>query len=642
MNKNQKLIGVCGTSLFEQNSIHFLSALKDVCLKTGYTTVAFSASIDSSTDSDCALGELKLLDLCQYVDLDCIIILTETLKSQILIQKLVDIGKKKNIPVFSVDGIVDGCYNMSLNYRQGFRDMVRHVIIDHGVSTVNMLAGMRENSFSQERVQIFKEVLEECGIPFEEERLAYGDFWDRPTRIALNQFLNSDLPMPEAIICANDEMAITTCSVLSDRGYRIPEDIIVTGFDGTQSSRYNFPSITTCDPDYFEASEFVIKKTDEVKQTGRVVPCDHLINFNILKSQSCGCEPGTLHNHSKAFASLYRENGDSAWHNIAMNTLVTNLLDKQNIEDIAELLPETVHLWSEHFRFACIKSELMKPHLSLENCRDATGSFTKMTSILCAKNQIFDETYKEFNVNEFVPNFSQLIDRPGTTLVVRLLNYKQQVYGYTVDEFTELNHSKLTRCNEFAMFLNHSINTVLHNFELNQLNRNLEKAYSDIAALSVIDPMTGVYNRRGFFKMFKSLLAEKNETNKYICFVYVDLDGLKYINDNFGHKEGDFAIKSVALSLHGIQTGNLLCSRFGGDEFVCAFLSDSPDKYDELTIKQQIKSVLCETPGLADKPYNVDFSIGVYNQIIDDTLNLEQIILSADTKMYNNKMSKRK
>ena len=117
------------------------------------------------------------------------------------------------------------------NYNSGFEQMVRHVIEEHGVRRVNMLAGFEGNELSDARLQVFKKVLQENGIPVEEERIGYGQFWDTPAQQEMERFLQSELPMPEAIICANDAMALVACNVLEKAGYRVPEDVIVTKGD---------------------------------------------------------------------------------------------------------------------------------------------------------------------------------------------------------------------------------------------------------------------------------------------------------------------------------------------------------------------------------------------------------------------------
>ena len=174
-----------------------------------------------------------------------------------------EIGKSKNIPVFSVDGTVGGCYNMVMDYHDGFEQIVRHVVVGHGCRKVDMIAGFKGHPLSEERIQVYKKVLQENGIPFDEGRLWYGDFWDRPTRAAMKKLLEAGKELPDAIVCANDAMAVTVCSELNARGIRVPEDIIVTGFDGTKDGKYHFPVLSTCEPDYEGAVNFIIKEIEK-------------------------------------------------------------------------------------------------------------------------------------------------------------------------------------------------------------------------------------------------------------------------------------------------------------------------------------------------------------------------------------------
>ena len=382
-------------------------------------------------------------------------------------------------------------------------------------------------------------------------------------------------------------------------------------------------------------------QTRIARQTGKVNPCDRMINFMISKRQSCGCESNTIHNNNRIISSLYEAVGDSAWHTSAMNSLVTNVLEKQHLEDIVELLPDIVRLWSQHFRFACVKSELTSSNLNINTCRNLSGSFKNMTTILHVKNQDFNQTYVEFDACDFIPHFDQLIEYAGTTFFVRILKNGKQVYGYTVDEFDTLEHRELQRCNEFGMFLTHSINTVLHNFELNQLNLSLEKAYEEIATLSIHDPMTGIYNRRGFFQTTKSLILDKSNYGKYLNIAIIDMDGLKSINDNYGHSEGDFSINAIAHSLKNIDADNLICTRFGGDEFTCTFLSDTADAYTSEHIQTKISEALSKINGVSDKEYPISFSTGLSTQLIDENIDIESIISRADAMMYTEKAAKK-
>ena len=98
------------------------------------------------------------------------------------------------------------------------------------------MAGLPDNPFSIERVDAYRRVLKEHQIPFEEDHVLYGEFWEAPAKRALRSYLDAGGEVPEAFICANDTMAVTVCDELVERGVRVPQDCIVTGFDGFLSN----------------------------------------------------------------------------------------------------------------------------------------------------------------------------------------------------------------------------------------------------------------------------------------------------------------------------------------------------------------------------------------------------------------------
>lgn len=520
MNQERKVIGVCGSRIFNQIPMSFINLLRKAGIENDYYTIAFSSNTDLSEDNSSdsgkeiknAQGEAQLFELPRYIDFSALVILTETLQNPELIQKIVKIGQSKNIPVFSIGGVAEGCYNMVLDYHDGFEQMVRHVVEDHGCKKVNMLAGFKGNPMSEERIQAYKRVLQENGIPFEEERLGYGDFWDRPTRKVMQKFLAEGKELPEAIVCANDAMATTVCSVLNEKGLQVPEDIIVTGFDGTKDGKYHFPVLSTCEPDYEGAVQFIIEEINRIQETGTFCPRDYSIAFALSKNQSCGCESKVMFNINKVISSFAKDLGDCFWHNIAMNNMVASLLDKKTIIDIAVKIPEYIDLWSDNFRFACLKSDVVNL-----NDRPRQDN-TEMTTILWDYKGEFRQPGETFEMSEFVPHLDQIIKKGWDidTLVVRLLNSGKRVYGYTVEGFQDLDDRRLQRSNEFAMFLSFSIDTVLHNHKMAELNENLSSAYNRIADLSNRDSMTEIYNRRGFFHELNQLLADETNVGKYL------------------------------------------------------------------------------------------------------------------------------
>ena len=636
MDKKRKVIGVFGARIFEWNAMDFISQLKKVALEKGYFTVVFSSGVDTGDDADEVKAANKIFELSRSGDFKAFVILTETIKNKKLIREIVDIGKEKNIPVFSLDGEVDGCYNLTMDYSNGFRQLVHHIIKDHGARYINMLAGFKGNEFSDTRIRIYKEVLAEYGIPFEEERLAYGDFWARPSEIAVRKFLATNDPKPDAILCANDSMAITTCSVLKEEGFKVPNDIMVTGFDGIQSAKYHTPMLTTCEPSYKKSLNFIFSEIKKVEKSREVSPTGCIVEFKMTPSQSCGCRPKKYYDRNRIISTLFDDVGDCAWHNHAMNQMVTSVLTKQKVMDVAEILPETVKLWSDHFHFACIKSECLDSY-------EVPSEFSEMITILRGDKGEFEKPGEKFPADSLIPRFEEMLEEESgiDVLVVRALNTSDTVYGYIAEGFQDLNDRRLQRCNEFGMFLSNSIYTVLYNKKLNVLNESLQNAYNEISLLSIQDSMTGIYNRRGFYQRLTDFLRCSNGVGSYLFMISIDMDRLKYINDTFGHAEGDFAITTVSHAIMKVVGEDAICARFGGDEFTCAVFADTENAYTEEGLAKAINKQIQMEPGVTEKPYPVGVSVGVACRPVEDGMDTESLIMAADQKMYADKVKRK-
>ena len=120
--------------------------------------------------------------------------------------------------------------------------------------------------------------------------------------------------------------------------------------------------------------------------------------------------------------------------------------------------------------------------------------------------------------------------------------------------------------------------------------------------------------------------------------VLADLDRLKYINDTFGHKEGDFAIRAVALALQAVCPEGSLFTRFGGDEM----LGVCQGRIEPEQIRAAFASYFKEFNEQSGKEYEVEASIGIYITEETDSLSFEELIEKSDRLMYEEKERHRK
>jgi len=164
---------------------------------------------------------------------------------------------------------------------------------------------------------------------------------------------------------------------------------------------------------------------------------------------------------------------------------------------------------------------------------------------------------------------------------------------------------------------------------------------SKVKVLSITDELTGLLNRRGFFQFVHSRiqhLSRRTELKPLVLFM--DMDGLKMINDNYGHKEGDTAISAFAKILKETLREEDIIGRMGGDEFVVFSSVKTEDNSKELV--RRIRARFKEYNDKKLHPYLVTCSVGCVVLEKATKENFEAAMLSADSVLYAEKMEKKK
>jgi len=148
------------------------------------------------------------------------------------------------------------------------------------------------------------------------------------------------------------------------------------------------------------------------------------------------------------------------------------------------------------------------------------------------------------------------------------------------------------------------------------------------------DMMTDTYNREWGARIINGLIEHSTEIHSL---TFIDLDCLKHVNDDYGHDAGDaFIIKTVELIKSCIRRDDSL-SRWGGDEFV--LITHGDENSAKIVIKR-IKNKLKKYNELKEHPFELDFSYGIVEMNPEKQLDFDELITTADAKMYENKMTK--
>lgn len=170
----------------------------------------------------------------------------------------------------------------------------------------------------------------------------------------------------------------------------------------------------------------------------------------------------------------------------------------------------------------------------------------------------------------------------------------------------------------------------------------LKKEYAEkiLELLTVTDPLTNLYNRRGFFLLAEQQLKIATRLKQYMALFFIDVDDFKNINDNFGHQEGDIALIKTAEILKSTFRQSDIIGRVGGDEFLALVVQDSP--IDVETIIKRINNNFEQASKKNKENYKIEVSIGYALYQPEQQTSIDKLISIADKMMYSNKRQKKK
>lgn len=634
MINGKKLAALCTSRIYDPQIHGFIKNLNEHLKEENCTLLVFTINSDIYWDEDLKPAETYIYDIMPYDELDCVMIMDEKIKSHTIATNIINRSREYDVPVIVIDGHYEGTTCINFDYAQGFEAMVRHIIEDHHAKDPHMMAGLPNNYFSDQRIDIFKKVLAENNIPCDDSRISYGDFWADPTIEATLKLLKRD-HLPDAIICANDIMALNVSDVLKSAGYSIPKDIIVSGFDGFDEIFFATPKISSVSCDTVHLSEATARAVKKIIN-GEEASDEYIVPY-LMPNESCGCPDKTWHGQtilSRFNDSFYRHQDDiRILYNIS-SSMETSLTPWDMATSIHN--HKTKHIlnvvdWkmfnTEKYYFATPETE--KKDLRILNDADFAEEHRFDRQPLPRK-LFYDKTVNE-KESVFAGNYRErmieLLDT-GFPLIFIALDYMNKPMGFTCFFYRDYMITNYSKAASVTTALNMGIGGFVNMQYQRYLLDKMDSMYTH-------DPLTGLYNRIGFNVTFEKAIKENK--GKPATVIMSDLDGLKYINDNFGHAEGDRAISEVATALVAACPDHAFSARFGGDELFAVIIGEC----DAPAIIKNIDDLLVEFNKEAKLPYQVMTSSGAFNTVLDDNFNIIEAIKVADKEMYQVKDAKR-
>lgn len=199
----------------------------------------------------------------------------------------------RRIPVVVIAGPRgdDEYDHISTDNAAGMQSLTEHLLFEHGITDLAFIAGPPDSPDDRDRFDGFRKALQRAGLPVPHAPFARGDFTRARGRSVGHQLL-AEGSMPRALVCANDQTALGVLDVITAAGVRVPQQTVVTGFDGIEATQLSDPRVTTVRQPMLELGRAAVETLLRRLQDPQLTPVTRILPVTVLLRESCGCRPG--------------------------------------------------------------------------------------------------------------------------------------------------------------------------------------------------------------------------------------------------------------------------------------------------------------------------------------------------------------
>ena len=626
--KKRKLIGVI---ISEAEGLYQHKLLKGIiseCYSLDYDVAVFSTLIKNTGLPEYKIGEKNIFNLINFDLLDGVIVAGITLAMENLPEEIEYLLMEKGkCPVLYIDKSTIHYPCIYTNDRKSMERITDHLIDIHGYRDIFCLAGEANNISTINRVEGYKDSLEKHKIVIDESRISYeGDFYYPGGEKLARKIINGEIAVPEAIVCISDHMAIGVVDELAKHGLHVPEYLAVTGYDATEESATCSTMITSYAPPVMQTGAEAVCELTRL-MTGKLTePCNIIPDY-LEVGNSCGCNDVDYMKQS-GIVRLKEKVDD---YKVLLDSYMTEALTVEtSFEDCITKFCYYLYLvkdYSDYYLCLCENWDGSENNYSTEKEIDRKVGYTeKMTMVLACENTKFVNGDITFDTKDMLPDLLKERKTPKAYYFTPV-HFNEECIGYAVLTYGD-------KIEAFDITYRNWSRKIMNALEFNRAHRKL---YSS----SFRDVLTGIYNRNGFLQNLPTTVDEAISQHQKLFVIMADLDNLKLINDGYGHKEGDNVITVIANAFQSCCRGNDICARIGGDEFLVVGLED--DEYDFAgSFMLSMQQYIDKYNRSSKKPYDIQLSMGVISDYINDINKIKEMTDKADKIMYANKAINKK
>lgn len=429
-------------------------------------------------------GEANIVHLIPFEELDAIILCHDTLANKPALDYVVDsIEKKCDCPVVTLRHDLKDYPAVLVNQEHRIEDLVYHFVDEHHKTKIAFMSGPFDHPDTITRLADYKRALANRGIPFDERMVYEGDYWTKKAKEAADYFTMELAEKPEVIVCANDYMASSLMNELIAKGFLVPDDIAVSGFDNIWESSITLPPITTVSVPVHDMVKQAVGLI-EAMWRGETVPQKSYVNSEVIFRNSCGCETFNMQSMLAKRVRQMNEYQSIMESNQSNTYMFIDLSDLDHVDGIEKSLRIGANDHIDSF-FICLGEGRGEQYPKY--CSPANG-FAKKSKVVGGLFHKRACVFDVFETSQLLPkDVSE--DKPMIYYFFPIHN-NQFSYGYLAVSYED-NYSTNKTFNNWLAILGNALEMI----RIKQKNQGL---LQELNNLYVHDALTGLYNRRGF------------------------------------------------------------------------------------------------------------------------------------------------
>lgn len=607
MKKQRPLIGIIAA---EAEYVFFTRSLEYIqkeLFDADMDVLVFS-SLMMSGNAEFDAAENSVYDLINLDALDGIIIFPSSISSEESRNKLIArIKSDFKGPVACFDSEVEGFENFIYDYRSAAEMIVEHIMGQHGAKIIDFVGGPSD-PFHDSIKGFFIESMKKRGYDIPENRIHTGKDWiDDFSPIADEIVANG---LPDAVLCCSDLTAVQLVAALSNRGVKIPEDVIVSGFNQNEPFGADYLNITSAlrDPKSIalSAAGYLISQIRGTEYEPVIDEC----SAKLMPGMTCGCRRinlGKICDIAAMNMTAAQQHGFESYYNFMSEDLVA----AETFYDYLWKVDWYTHFLGDFKGFwMCLNNKVMHDPAPAEGFTDRIALALKRTN---GRGTV--DLIDKFPKEQMLPEIFQERSKPSAYIFTSL-HFMGVNYGYVVLSYGD---SLQVYGKDYVKWLR----TV--SCALEKQRRHI--LYNDtVTETQVRDSLTGLLNMRGYTRIMSERCGKFNDPHRILRIISIDIENLKGINDTYGYAEGDRVLSGLSVALTSAAGDSDLVVRVSGDEFFIAGIIEEGSVDD---VQSRLNSAIESLNHRDNREYGVNVYTAVATAPLTDRSVLEKLPYDA-------------